>query len=78
MSLKKKSLFEEADELILPETEMYDFFDYLAGEKLVLPEDQAMVDKVTMTIKLTQPLPKPSLHKYKKRKPEDYKPIKLQ
>ena len=41
---KKKSLFEEADEFILPETEMFDFFDFLAGEKLVLPEDRLLSD----------------------------------
>lgn len=78
MSLGKKSLFDAADEFIMPETEMFDFFDYLAGEKIVLPEDLALVDKLTMTVRLTQPLPKPSLHKYKKAKPEEFKTIKLQ
>ena len=57
---------------------MFDFFDYLAGEKLVLPEDKAEIDELTMKVKLTQPLPKPSLHKYKKTKPEDFKPLRLQ
>jgi hypothetical protein len=31
MSLSKRSLFEEANEYILPETSLYDYFDYLAG-----------------------------------------------
>lgn len=66
---KKKSLLEEADEFILPQTEMFDFFDFLAGTKLVLPEDQSLSDQLTINVKINQPLRKPSLHKYKKTKP---------
>ena len=57
---------------------MFDFFDFLAGEKLVLPEDRLLSDQLTITLKINQPLRKPSLHKYKKTKPENFKPIKLQ
>lgn len=34
MSKFDKDFFEQANEFILPETSLYDFFDYLNGEKL--------------------------------------------
>lgn len=60
---------------------MYDFFDYLAGEKLELPEEKAISDEMTVLFKFNQPLPKPNLYKYKKSDTkevkEEFKPIKL-
>ena len=44
MSSGQKSLFEQADDFIMPHTQMYDFFDYLAGEKIVLPEEKSHSD----------------------------------
>jgi len=57
---------------------MYDFFDYLAGEKIILPEHRNKVEETTITFKISAPLPKPSIHKYKKSKKENYRPIELQ
>ena len=57
---------------------MYDFFDYLAGEKITLPEHKNPADQITITFKISAPLPKPSVHKYKKYKKENFKPIELQ
>lgn len=34
------SIFEEADKLILPPTEMFDFFDFLAGKKVEDPNSE--------------------------------------
>jgi hypothetical protein len=47
---------------------MFDFFDYLAGEKLELPDQKSFSDETIVTFKFNQQLPKPSLYKY--RKPE--------
>ena len=63
---EKKSLFEQADDFIMPQTQMYDFFDYLSGEKIVLPEDRSYSESTTVTFKLSAPMPKPSIHKYLK------------
>ena len=78
MSSAQKSLFEQADDFIMPHTQMYDFFDYLAGEKIVLPEEKSHSDEATITFKLSAPLPKPAIHKYvKNNRKENYKPIEL-
>lgn len=62
----------------MPATQMYDFFDYLAGEKIVLPEQQSFCEETTITFKLSAPLPKPSIHKYSKNgRKENFKPIEL-
>lgn len=52
----------------MPETQMFDFFDYLAGEKIVLPENKAFCDEPMITFKMPAPQPKPVIHKYKKSK----------
>jgi hypothetical protein len=36
--MNPSSLFYEANQFILPETSLYDFFDYLAGQKLDIAE----------------------------------------
>jgi hypothetical protein len=54
-----RSLFEQANDFIYPQTQMYDFFDYLAGEKITLPEHKSQVDETTITLKISAPLPKP-------------------
>lgn len=41
MSNYHKNLFEEANEFILPQTELWDYFDYLAGYKIELPEQKS-------------------------------------
>ena len=75
----RRSIFEEASELLLPEPTLYDFFDYLAGEKLQLPEERPIADQTTITFKFTASLPKPALHKYPKPAPSaPFRPIQLQ
>jgi hypothetical protein len=57
---------------------MFDFFDYLAGEKLVLPNQRSFCWENMVTLKFNQPLPKPSLYKYKRPETkETFKSIKL-
>jgi hypothetical protein len=57
---------------------MFDFFDYLAGEKLVLPEQRSFCEDAMVTFKFSQPLPKPNLFKYKKpESKEAFKSIRL-
>lgn len=41
MEKHKIGIFEEANQFMLPETELLDFFDFLAGEKLYLPNEEA-------------------------------------
>jgi hypothetical protein len=36
---KRGNIFEEAEEFYLPETGLLDFFDFLAGEKLLDEEE---------------------------------------
>jgi hypothetical protein len=73
-----KSLFDQADDFIMPQTQMYDFFDYLAGEKIVLPENKDFCDVATVTFKYNPPQPKPVIHKYqKKSRKENFKTIEL-
>ena len=35
----------------MPETSMYDFFDYLAGEKLDISEEKSLVEELKITFK---------------------------
>lgn len=78
MSNHTHNIFQEAHQYILPSTPIFDFFDYLAGEKLQLSDDRSISEEMMVTFKFNQQLPKPSLYKY--RKPdskEGFKSIKL-
>ena len=59
MQNKYDSIFEEAENFILPEPGFYDFFEYLAGEKLELPEEKMPYSDCRFKINLSSTSSKP-------------------
>jgi hypothetical protein len=57
---------------------MFDFFDYLVGEKLEFPDQKSFSEEMTVTFKFNQSIPKPCLYKYRKSEKEAFKSIRLQ
>lgn len=77
MEKQKISLFQQANQLILPETELLDFFDFLAGEKLYLPEDEAAkLEKQKMFFKFAWKTLMP-VEKLKQKQDSEYKSVKI-
>ena len=69
------SIFEQANQFYLPDIPPFDFFDFLAGQKLT-DSQQSQLEEPQIIFKFPKKLPKPDLRQ-KKPKTAEYKPIKL-
>jgi hypothetical protein len=78
MQSNPNSLFHEASQFILPETSLYDFFDYLAGQKLDIAEEKSLSEQIKITFKHIDLVPKQLyLNRKFESSDEKFKPIFL-
>ena len=56
--MNPSSIFYEANQFIMPETDLYDFFDYLAGQKLDIAEEKPLSEELKIVFKHIDTIPK--------------------